>query len=183
MAGYSSRWWIAGGWAIEAFSGVSRRHGDLDLSVPRQDLAMLRQHLAGRLDLWAADQQTLTVLLPDDVATTSIADSCENVWARASGDEPWQYDIVLMHGDARRWVFKRNHRINLPWDQITWTRDEIPYLRPEIQLLHKARGLRPKDQVDFDNTAPRLDEPARTWLRDKLALAHPDHPWLTRLAA
>lgn len=55
FAGYPGHWWIAGGWAIESFTGVSRTHGDLDPSIPRSELPLLRRHLAGRLDLWTAD--------------------------------------------------------------------------------------------------------------------------------
>jgi hypothetical protein len=180
FAGYRGRWWIAGGWAIEAFSGVERRHSDLDPSIPRHELPLLRRHLAGRLDLWAADQETLRVLLPDDAEEDQLADSCENVWARASGADPWEYDIILMHTVGDRWVFKRDERITRPVDEIVWTRDGISYLRPEIQLLHKARGLRPNDQADFDAAWPLLDAEARGWLRNALELTQPGHPWLTR---
>ena len=181
--GYPGRWWIAGGWAIEAFTGVSRPHGDLDPSVPREDLPLLRRHLAGRLDLWAADQERLTVLLPDDAETTTVADTCENVWARGSGAEPWQYDIILMHGTEDTWTFKRDSRISRPFDEIVWVRDQIPYLRPEVQLLHKANGLRPKDQADFTAVLPVLHGEDRAWLHAALTLAHPGHPWLSELVS
>lgn len=48
---------------------------------------------------------------------------------------------------------------------------------------YKARGLRPKDQVDFEVCAPILDVEAREWLRSALELAHPGHPWLADLRA
>ena len=64
---------------------------------------------------------------------------------------------------------------------ILWVHDGITYLRPEVQLLHKAPGLRPKDQADFDACAPLLDDQSRAWLRSALALAHPGHPWLDEL--
>jgi len=50
-----------------------------------------------------------------------------------------------------------------------------------VQLLHKARAVRPKDQVDFDVCAPLLDGDARTWLRSALEVAHPGHRWLAEL--
>lgn len=180
MAGYPGRWWVAGGHAIEAFTGQRRPHGDLDPSIPRADLPLLRAHLAGALDLWAANQETLTILLPGDPHTLDA--ECENIWARPSGADPWQLDLILMSGNPTHWVFKRDDRIALPWSAITWLKDGAPYLRPEIQLLHKARGLRPKDQADFDATEPLLDQTQRTWLGSALALAHPGHPWLERLS-
>ncbi|HVX45795.1 MAG TPA: hypothetical protein VHC49_18030 [Mycobacteriales bacterium] len=176
FAGYPGRWWIAGGWAIEAFTGISRPHGDLDPSIPRSELPLLRRHLAGKIDLWSADQETLRILLPgDDVA---LAESCENVWARSSGSEPWQYDIILMAVAGDRWVFKRDSRISLPVENIVRSIDGIPYLRPEIQLLHKAARSLPKNEADFAATWPLLEPADRRWLRDAIELAHPGHPWL-----
>lgn len=79
------------------------------------------------------------------------------------------------------WTFKRDARITRPIVEITWSQNGISYLRPEIQLLHKARGIRPKDQQDFDATWPLLDQGARSWLRDAIRLARPDHPWLSAM--
>ena len=31
-------WWIAGGYAMEAFTGVARHHTDIDVSIFRRDL-------------------------------------------------------------------------------------------------------------------------------------------------
>lgn len=182
--GYEGHWWIAGGWAIEAFSGVERPHGDIDPSVPRSELPLLRRHLAGRLDLWCADQETLRVLLPDDIGDDDhlLADSCENVWARNSGGDPWEYDIILMSTVGDDWVFKRDERTTLPLDRIVWSRGGINYLQPEVQLLHKAAGLRPKDQADFEAVCPGLSLERRRWLRDAIELTHPDHRWLSALS-
>src|SRR5690606_27356022 len=170
MVGYPGRWWIAGGWTFQASTGSARPHGDLDPSITRSEISLLRSHLAGQLDLWAADQGTLSVLIPGDDVT--LSPTCENIWARDGGSNPWQYDIILMDGDADRWIFKRDSTISLPWDEIVWQRDQIPYLRPEIQLLHKAAGLRPKDVRDFEVAAPLLDDRARTWLREGIERVH-----------
>lgn len=179
--GYPGRWWIAGGWAIEAFTGVKRPHGDLDPSIPRHELPLLRRHLAGKIDLWSADQDTLRILLPGDVDHDAIADSCENVWARSSGGDPWQYDIILMSLTDDTWVFKKDVRVSRPVDEIVWQLDGVPYLRPEVQLLHKSGGCRPKDQADFDATWPLLDAADRHWLREAIELTHPGHHWLEPL--
>lgn len=182
--GYPGRWWIAGGWAIEAFTGVRRDHGDIDPSIPRHELPRLRRHLAGQMDLWAADQETLRLLLPEDTpddADEDLPETCENVWARRSGADPWQYDIILTRVRPDTWVFKRDPRITRPLAEIVWSRDGINYLRPEIQLLHKARGLRPKDQADFDAAWPLLDPDDQAWLRDAVTLTQPDHPWLSAM--
>lgn len=180
LSSYPGRWWIAGGWAIEAFSGVHRPHDDVDPSIPRSDVSLLREHLAGCLDVWSADSGTFRPLLgkADDEA---LPDTCENLWLRASGADAWQYDVILMDTTPTTWTFKRDARISLPIDSILWTRDGIDYLRPEVQLLHKANSLRPKDRDDFAVCVPLLDAPARQWLKNALKIAHPGHTWLVEL--
>lgn len=178
LGGYKGRWWIAGGWAIEAFTGVAREHSDIDPSIPRSEAPWLREYLLGRLDVWAADSGTLSPVVEPGAM---IASTCSNLWLRPSGADPWEYDVVLMDVDAERWTYKRDPRISLPLTEILWHLDGIPYLRPEIQLLHKAPGLRPQDQQDFENSQPLLDDTARRWLRTALTTAHPGHPWLAEL--
>lgn len=176
--GYGDLWWIAGGWAIEAFTNVPRPHDDVDPSIPRSGVAVLREHLSGRLDVWQADEGTLRPLgnQGDPVSAT-----CENLWLRPSGGDPWEYDVILMHTTSTTWTYKRDPRISLSLPEILWARDGITYLRPEVQLLHKAPGLRPKDQADFEACAPLLERKPRTWLRTALGIAHPGHPWLLDL--
>jgi hypothetical protein len=178
MEGYTGRWWIAGGWAIEAFTGVPRPHGDLDPSIPRSDVPALKQHLSGRLDVWQAAEGALRPMISPD---NPLMASCGNLWLRPNGTSPWEYDVTLMHATATTWTYKRDARINLAMEDILWARDGISYLRPEVQLLHKAPGLRDKDQADFDACLPLLEPERRAWLRTALGLAHPGHPWLGSL--
>ncbi|HEY8719331.1 hypothetical protein [Pengzhenrongella sp.] len=175
LRGYPGRWWIAGGWAIEEFTGVGRRHDDVDPSIPRSDVDLLCDHLKGTMDVWSADSGTFRPLQRGD---DELSTTCENLWLRPGGAAPWEYDVILMDTTPSTRTFKRDARISRPLDEILWTRDGIDYLRPEVQLLHKARGLRPKDQADFEACLPKLSDPARSWLADALAVAHPSHPWL-----
>ena len=85
--GYDRPWWIAGGWAIEAFTGITRPHDDLDPSILRSDVARLRRHLAGRLDVWQADGGTLTPVVDDE---DTLTDTCENLWLRPGDADPWE---------------------------------------------------------------------------------------------
>jgi hypothetical protein len=110
-----------------------------------------------------------------------LSESCGNLWLRRSGADPWEYDVILMSANSTTWTYKRDSRISLPVEAILWTRDGISYLRPEVQLLHKAPGLRPKDQADFDACLSLLQPDPRKWLRTALGIAHPDHPWMALL--
>ena len=178
--GYSGLWWVAGGWSIEAFTGVPRAHGDIDPSIPRADLAVLLAHLQGSWDVWAADRGSLKPLAGGDRA---ISSTCSNLWLRRSGAEPWEYDVILMDTDADVWTYKRDSRVTLLLDEILWEHDGVRYLRPEIQLLHKAPGLRPQDEQDFAASLPLLEANAVHWLRSALETAHPGHPWIDSLTA
>lgn len=83
-----------------------------------------------------------------------------------------------------QWLFRRNGRIRRPLAMVGHrTNDGLPYLALEMQLLYKAKALRPKDEVDFARTLPSLDREQRQWLAQSLALVHPEHSWLTQLTS
>ncbi len=99
---------------------------------------------------------------------------------RATGR--WRLDIMREPWVGDTWVFRRDARIQLPRDRvIAHTADGIPYARPEIALLYKAKDARPKDDDDFAGVLPLLEPVGRQWLADSLALVHPGHRWLESL--
>lgn len=185
FAGYPGVWWVAGGWALEAFTGVPRAHEDTDASVLRADLPKLRAHLSGNLDIWTAADGALRPLLPDDQPQADpgviLPPGCGQVWTRRAATAAWDFDILLAPGSPQEWIYKRDESIRMPMDRALWTRDGITYLQPQIQLLYKAKGLRTKDKLDFDSTLPFLDESRRHWLRDSLLRTLPRHPWIESL--
>ncbi|WP_299932562.1 hypothetical protein [uncultured Nocardioides sp.] len=150
MDGYPGVWWIAGGWALEAFTGVVREHEDTDVSVLRDDLPVLRRHLAGQLDVWTATGGALGPLLPEDDPDGAPDDvlppGCGQVWTRCAAMQPWEFDILLVPGTTERWVYKRDESMSMAMRDALWQRDGIRYLQPEIQLLYKAKP-RSTDEV------------------------------------
>ncbi|WP_139983277.1 hypothetical protein [Nocardioides litoris] len=177
LAGYPGLWWMAGGWALQAFTGVAREHDDCDPCVLRSDLPLLRAHLSGRLEVWAATDGVLTPLGTDD----DLPAGCGQVWLRPSAAEPWEHDVLLSPGTREEWVYKRDPSLRMPMAEALWQRDGVRYLQPEVQLLHKAKGLRPKDQADLDATLPHLDDRRRRWLAAALDRTLPGHPWIPAL--
>jgi hypothetical protein len=98
-------------------------------------------------------------------------------------DEPcWRLDVFREPFDGGEWVCRRDETIRMGYDElIRRTDDGIPYLRPDVTLLFKAKHARSKDEGDFAAALPRLDGEERRWLRDALELVHPGHRWLGEL--
>jgi hypothetical protein len=155
LASSGVRWYIAGGRAARA-GAAARQHADTDVAVRAADVGALRDALRD-WHLWEANSGSLRPALPG----VPLSDECEQLWARRSGRDPWQLDLLLDRSDAE-WTFKKDARVRLPWARAVHHVDGIPYLRPEVALLHKAHHDRPKDQADL--AAARLDPDGRAWL-------------------
>jgi hypothetical protein len=179
MAGFPRPWWIVGGWAIEAFTGVLRDHEDVDLSILACDVPALREHVGDTWHLWSNHGGTLRPLddrFPEPLSVES------QIWIRASAQDPWVIDLPITPDRDGLWTNKRLPHHVVPLDEATWVAaDSIRYLRPEIVLLYKAALHRPKDGRDLDLAWPLLDPDARSWLRAAVAELYPDHVWLPRL--
>lgn len=171
-------WWVAGGYAVEAFSGLRRHHEDIDVSIFRRDVAALTEALAGRFHVWAAGSEGLCPLNDPD---KSLSDWADQVWIRAHALAPWRADVLLNPDRDREWVSRRDTAFAAPLDQVTWEREGIRYLNPEIALAFKAKLARPKDNLDFHAVLPLLSDKARGWLGDYLARKEPQHPWRAEL--
>ena len=179
LDGFPGPWWISGGWAIEAFTGIRRRHKDVDATVFRRDVEKLREHFRDRLDLWAAGSGTIRPL--DDRRPRPPRWSGQ-IWLREHGRAPWLLDVLLNPGGPRRWVFKRDRSMSFPLEEATWVApDGIRYLRPELVLAHKVALARAVDDGDLDATLPLLDADARERLAGLVATADPAHRWNQRL--
>lgn len=176
MDGTEIRWWVAGGLAIDAVTGTSREHGDVDIAIDAADLEALRA-LVPDWQLWHAHAGTLEPLFPGD----SLREGREGLWARRDATLPWIMDLLLSPTDGTDWVFKRDHAIRMPLAEAVVRIDGTPYLAPQCVLLYKARHLRDKDKRDFEVALPHLDSPARAWLAAALDRHLPGHEWRQRL--
>jgi len=185
FASLQAPWWISGGWAIDLFLGrQTREHEDIDVQVLRRDQQAVRAHF-GAWDVQAALQPPRDESWPfrlwrrDETLDLAIHD----IWLRTTATEPWAIQLMMADTDGEQWQFRRQPTICRSVAAIGGvTVEGIPYLAPEIQLLYKAKGLRPKDETDFKQTLPALDQERRQWLTDALIMTHPDHPWLKQLA-
>lgn len=181
LRGCGARWWIAGGFAIDAFLDTPgrRAHEDLDVGLLSGDQHLVRACLSG-WDAWCADPPGT---LRPWAAGETLAEPVHDVWLRPDVHAPWRLALVLDTHDGDTWVYRRDARVNRPVRELVWHRRGIPYLVPEVQLLFKSKTVRPKDEQDFRDALPAISAEQRSWLRDALEIAHPGHPWLARLGA
>jgi hypothetical protein len=180
LAGIDVPWYVAAGWAIDLYlGGEHREHEDLELAVPNSRIDEVAEALAGL--------EIFVITGPGRAAPLAEArdhlEQTHQTWAREPGTELWRFDLFREPSEGDTWLCRRDESIRLTYDRvIEWTEDGIPYGRPEIALLFKAKhSHRERDQSDFEAVVPRLEPERRRWLTDALELVHPAHPWLAEL--
>jgi hypothetical protein len=179
MTGFPADWWVVGGHAVEAFTGVRRFHEDIDLVVFTKDVPALRAHLGDTFHLWNNWGGTFRIL---DDEHPDLQHPLSQIWMRTDARSPWQVDCILNPDRDGRWLSKRDDTHVADLVDVTWVaEDGVRYLAPEVTMLFKALQHRPKDEVDLDNVWPLLDGRQRAWLADAVRRTLPDHPWQPRL--
>jgi ribosomal protein S18 acetylase RimI-like enzyme len=171
-------WYVAAGWAIDLHLGrQTREHEDLEVAISRAHQRMWRGALSD-FELYDVAAGRIRRLRDEDDPDPAG----HQMWLYERSCQSWRMDTFLEAGDDETWVSHRDERISVPMSHaVRRSADGIPYLRPELVLLGKAKHQRDKDESDLRATLPTLDEPARTWLAGALSTAHPDHPWIKRL--
>jgi hypothetical protein len=178
LAGVDVPWCVAAGWAIDLFHGSpTRSHGDVEIAVPAAHFAAIAARFAD-LDFHAVGGGTFHPVTAETLRST------HQTWALDRVAKVWRLDVFREPHDGDTWIFRRDERIRRPYaDVIRWTEAGVPYAAPEIALLFKAKGPRPKDEADLCAVLPRLDGEQRAWLAGALALAYgKDHPWRTAVS-
>lgn len=175
-------WFVAAGWAIDLFLGGERReHSDLEVAVPNTRFDELGEVLAP-FDVCVITAEWEATPLAE--ARDRLMDT-HQTWIREPVTGKWRLDVFREPSDGDTWICRRDPAIRLPYeDVIERTADGIPYGRPEIVLLFKAKhAAQPKNRADFEATLPRLDVRRREWLHGALERVHPGHAWLGELQA
>jgi hypothetical protein len=177
LSAAAGAWWICGGWAIDLWAGgQTRAHADTDVGCFRDDLP----RLCTTLEDWEFFEATDGILRP--LGNQTADSSVNSLWCRRRGSEHWSLQIMIETRRGDRWVFRRDQRIQLPVWELTWTAEVgVAVLKPEVQLLYKAKDVRTRDQEDFEVLRGRLSRDAVQWLVQSLALIHPGHRWLRDL--
>jgi hypothetical protein len=182
LAGIQAPWYVAAGWAIDLFLGGGlREHEDLELAVPNARFAEVATAL-GDLEVFVIGTPANGLATRyADVSAEAMAET-HQTWFRDAESEQWRLDVFREPSDGDTWICRRDDRLRMPYAElIEHTPDGIPYGRPEVVLLYKAKHSRPKDDADFAAALPRLAPERRAWLAGALELVHPGHRWLESL--
>jgi hypothetical protein len=106
-------------------------------------------------------------------------ETIHQTWGLERRANRWRVDVFREPFEGNRWVARRDQSISLAYDElIEHTPDGIPYERPEIVLLFKAKHARAKDEADLAAVLPRLSAERRALLAEWLERVHPGHFWL-----
>ena len=175
LAGVDVPWRVSAGWAIDLFLGGERReHDDLELAVPADRFDEIAAAL-GELDFHVV---TRGLAAPVD-ESRELMETIHQTWRLDGPANRWRVDVFREPFDDDGWVARRDESIRLPYAElIEHTADGIPYERPEVVLLFKAKHARAKDEADLAAVLPRLSAERRALLADWIERAHPGHFWL-----
>jgi hypothetical protein len=168
-------WRVSAGWAIDLFLGGERReHEDLEIAVPANRF----DEVAATLDKLDFHVVTRGIAAPV-VESAELMETVHQTWGLDRTANRWRVDVFREPFDDDGWVARRDESIRLPYaDLIEHTPDGIPYERPEVVLLFKAKHARPKDEADLAAVLPRLSAERRALLADWIERVHPGHFWL-----
>lgn len=189
LAPVGRAWWVAGGVALDLFIGhETRKHHDVDIAILEKDSDAFRQalsdwdvcHAAG----WSGEpQRSQRVLVPWPLGQER-PQGAKAFWCRRQGRKRWSFELLLNQASENDWHFKRDPGISRPLAEIClFTMGGIPYLAPEIVLLHKATSndFDSEDTRDFEVTLPFMEPHRKEWLKNALDRLRADHLWLAKL--
>jgi hypothetical protein len=175
LSSVTAPWYVAAGWALDLFiGGIGREHDDLEIAVPRGRFGEVvaafpgfEWDVVGGGRIWS---------FPEEAANH------HQTWLREPATGRYRLDVFREPHVGDRWVFRGDASITLPYDElILYTGEGIPYVIPEVALLFKAKGLREKDEADFQLVLTAMDQSRRSRLSEWLSQVHPGHPWLERI--
>ena len=179
LAGVEAPWYVAAGWAIDLFLGGERReHEDLEIAVPATRFGEVAEALV-ELEPFVVGQGQATPL----AEASELLDTYHQTWMLDRAAGRWRVDVFREPSDGDTWICRRDEAIRLPYDElIERTAAGVPYVRPEIALLFKAKHAREKDDGDLAAVVPRLAPERRRLLAELLERVHPGHRWLEELS-
>lgn len=169
-----ARWWLSGGAALDQWLGRPiRARSNTDVSVLLSDLPQLVASLPAGLDAWVLRDDDVLVPFAESPGDVEI----QPVLVRDVDQNTWALKVNVEDGTAKGWVYKRDPRLQLPWERAVVDVGGIPTGAPELQLVWKALRPRPEDDLDKNTVLPKLSDEARAWYERCILTIHPHSSW------
>lgn len=169
-----ARWWLSGGAALDRWLGRPiRDRPNIDVSTTPADLAEIMAALPEGFSAWVPAGEDAVAPwgeAPEDADLQPVRIRDERTGA-------WVLQVNVEDGTETAWLYRRDPRLQLPWDRAVLDVDGIPTGAPEVQLVWKALRPRPQDDVDKDAVLPELPEGARSWFERAILSIHPHSTW------
>jgi hypothetical protein len=168
-----SHWWLSGGAALDHWLGRPiRERANTDVSTTSRELPQLASRLPDGFSAWAStgDEPIPWDEVPPDVDLQPV-----RVFDERHG--AWVLQVNIEDGTQTAWLYRRDPRLQLPWDRAVLDIGGIPTGAPEVQLVWKALRPRPQDDVDKDVVLPELSTEARAWWERAILSVHPHSSW------
>lgn len=215
MGNIVGEWAICGGYAIDLFVGESTRlHKDIDIAVFwsdrkqivdnflnngwrifEPDNGLLREILNIQDDLCIEDNLWCIKRNSNSYKINKVYDNFYKITTERKQQNIIDFiELLFNRKEDELFLYKRNPSISLS-NAIYYTKENIPYLVPEMVLLYKSTFVKftestQKNDIemvanyrhDFNIAIKYLSEKQRNWLRDALNISFPNgHEWLEKL--
>jgi hypothetical protein len=169
----SARWWLSGGVALDRWLGrLIRERPNIDVSTTPAQVEQLVANLPGPYSAWVTVEDELIpwAQAPEDADVQPVLIHDDDAGA-------WVLQVNVEDGTDQAWLYRRDPRLQLPWDRAVIEIDGIPTGAPEVQLVWKALRPRPQDDLDKDAVLPELSTEARAWWERAILSIHPHSTW------
>lgn len=174
FASASVRWWLSGGVALDHWLHREiRARANTDVSVLAADMGSLVDSLAAGYTAWAAFEDGSAI--PFGEVRDPLA--LEKILIKNESQGRWTAQVHAEDGSSSRWQYRRDGRLQLPWERAVLDIDGIPTGAPEVQLVWKALRPRPEDDRDKEAVLPELSENERAWFERAILSIHPHSSW------
>lgn len=174
LGNVEARWWLSGGAALDHWLGRPiRQRTNIDVSTTAADLPRVLKALPSEFTVWAPAGKDAVIPLQDAPMDADL----QPLRVRDERSGGWALQVNVEDGTDRLWVYRRDPRLQVPWERAVIDVDRIPTGAPEVQLIWKALRPRPQDDLDKDAVLPKLSEEARGWFERSILSLHPHSTW------
>ncbi|MGN8554143.1 UNVERIFIED_CONTAM: hypothetical protein OHV15_16305 [Microbacterium sp. SLM126] len=169
-----ARWWLSGGVALDHWLGRPiRERPNTDASTTAGHLEALIDALPDGFSAWAPAGEEAVVPWADADIETDL----QPIRIRDDEADAWVLQLNVEDGTDAAWMYRRDPRLQLPWDRAVLEIEGIPTGAPEVQLTWKALRPRPQDDIDKDAVLPGLSDEAQAWFERAILTVHPHSTW------